>query len=509
MTFLYEQDILKTLASALNKKAQQAPAPIGNPTEVAKKLVARLSREVSGGEEAPNVTADSPTPVGLGMANLQNIGNLLQFLDTNQIKINGERVVYDQAESENLQEAEQNKLSPVTINVSRDAESRKWNTADYYTNLPALIKYVGYLQNKAKDEDNKVLGVMVGKLIDQVNSVKPDSGLSRKPKSIPGQVVNELPDNTVIDGFGNKVFDSKSMSTDSGGAQLFAKDLKSRESLNAWMLAAPEAQVIIYDKDGKKSSVKYSDEHADRCVIVNTLFKRAQNLLQSRATSPEDTKKYNFYINKIKEIGQTFTGPNGQSCMVAASYTSPSASDIIPVGFNTGKSGDKPDSGSADAAVVQQVYKIVNSLPLAIQEINTDKISDFIEQVQVLASGERGMRMENYIQDLSKRILDLKNLTRNGDAIFSTNVGPHEFADSLKDYRNYLAATDKLSQIVGLTRRLILEFYSAYGNRLSDTAKTTLLSQVGRNESDNSVAQRNMEYIRSLSNKVNQVLKVK
>lgn len=523
MTFLYEQDVLKSLASALSKEAQQAPAgPIGNEIQVAKKLVARLAREAGGGAEAPNVSSDAPGGAGLNTGNLQNIGNLLKFLDDNQIKVDGVRVSFDQAESEKLPEGEQAKLSPVTINVSRDAASRKWNTADYYVNLPTLIKYVSYLQNKAKQEDNKVLSVLVGKLIDQVNTVKPDSGLSRTPKSVPGKVVNELPDDTQLDGFGNKLFDSKTLTSDVGGHPLYAKDLKSRESLNAWMLLGPEAQIITYDDKGKKlAAVKYSDEKADRCVIINTLYNRARNLLQAKATSPEDTKKYNYYIKKIQEIGQTFTGPDGQACSVSGAYVGKpghAAGDTELAGYKTQEEKDQATSG-AGSNTVAAIGRIISSLPLSIEDVNLDRIFSFTRELNTLIGGSQGgeaadrnNRIRGYINDLGQKMIALKGLTKHNAAIFPMNISAPEFQSMLKNPANYLPALEGLSTVINLVRMIVAEFYSAYRIQItgmSDQYKQLLRGQIGTNRDDSSIYARNIEDINYLKNKYSQVLRVR
>jgi hypothetical protein len=516
MTFLYEQDVLKSLASALTKEAQQ-PGPIGNEIQVAKKLVARLAREVGGVPEAPNVSAETPTPVGLNTENLQNIGNLLKFLDDNQVKVDGARVAFDQAESEKLQEGEQNKLSPVTINVSRDAATRKWNTADYYVNLPALIKYVTYLQNKAKQEDNKVLSVLIGKLIDQVNTVKPDSGLSRNPKSVPGKNVNEVSDDTIIDSFG-KVFDSKSLTVDNGGYVMYAKDLKNKESLNAWMMSNPEAQVITYDKSGRKSGVKYSDSLVDKCVIINALYKRAVNL-SNNSQSAKDTEKYSYYIKRIQEIGTTVVGPNGQVCTVGSAYTSKpgTGGDTELAGYQTNK--DQAGTGGGNINTTAQIGRIISELPLSIEDVNLDRIFSFTNELNTLisgsqgaAAGDRNNRIRGYINDLGQKTAALKSLTKHNAAIFPTNISAQEFASMLKNPANYLPALEGLATVVNLVRMVVAEFYSAYKNQIagmSDQYKQLLRGQIGTNRDDSSIYARNIEDINHLRNKYNQVLRVK
>jgi len=520
MSFLYEQEVLKSLANAITKRAQQN-VPIGNEIQVAKKLVAKLAKEVGGIPESPNISAETPTPVGLNTENLQNIGNLLKFLDDNQIKVDGTRVAFDQGESEKLPEGEQNKLSPITINVSRDAVTRKWNTADYYANIPSLIKYVTYLQNKAKQEDNKVLGVLIGKLIDQVNTVKPDSGLSRNPKSVPGKNVNEVSEDTVIDSFG-KNFDSKTLSVDNGGYVLYAKDLKNKESLNAWMISNPEAQVITYDKAGRKSSIKYSDSQVDKCVIINVLYKRAINL-SNNSQSAKDTEKYSFYVKKIQEIGSTITGPNGQTCSIGAEYISKPISnsgDTELAGYHTNKEQTGPNgSGSSGTNVTAQIGRIISELPLSIEDINLDRIFSFTRELSNLISGSQGAeaadrnnRIMGYINDLGQKMVALKGLTKHNAAIFPTNISAPEFASMLKNPANYLPTLEGLATIVNLVRMIVAEFYSAYRTQISgmsDQYKQLLRGQIGTNRDDSSIYSRNIEDINYLRNKYNQVLRVK
>src|SRR6185436_20317343 len=98
------------------------------------------------------------------------------------------------------------------------------------------------------DVQGRILEVMIGKLIDSVNNIKPDSGLSRSPKSKP-DLPNEMPQETVVDNFGTKIFDINNPYTDKGPLVLTGKDLFSKESLNAWMKQAPEAQIL----DGQSS----------------------------------------------------------------------------------------------------------------------------------------------------------------------------------------------------------------------------------------------------------------
>lgn len=324
MSFLYDEKIYTDIIQkAFEKQAQQSPL---SSNLTAKKLVGKLSRELSGIPEPLNISSETTTSVDLKINNLQNLGTLLQFLANNKIKIDGERIIYTGLENENLPETEKNKLSPVSVNLSRDAVTRKWNAADFYTNLPLLVRYVSFLQKKASslknsgDVQGRVLEVMVGKLIDSINRIKPDSGLSRIPKSKPDSP-KEIPEDTILDSFGTKVFDIKNPYVDQGQIKLLAKNLASREALNGWMQGGgefgPEAKIVMYDIAGQPKIVPYTNVNPEPnfCFMVNVLYLRAQRLLRL-SKSPEDTKKYNFLLNKVNQIGPTFTDPQGKACPI-------------------------------------------------------------------------------------------------------------------------------------------------------------------------------------------------
>jgi len=392
MSFLHEiydeavyQDLLDKI---LKKTAQEAPppdlpplqspaaAPRGeqplSPNEVAKKLVNKLSREFAGSREPINISAGTPTSVDLGVNQLQSLGRLLQFMASNKISVDGIRVVYPEAELNTLNEEERNKLAPVSVNVSRDAVSRRWNTADFYTHLPALIKYVSHLQEKAQelkrsgDVQGRVLEVMIGKLIDSVNAIKPDSGLSRTPKSKPDKP-NEMPFDTVVDSFGTKAFDINNPYTDKGPLVLTAKDLSSKEALNAWMRQAPEATII-----SGQTHNKFTDPEANHCNIINVLYKRAYNLART-AASTDDTKKYSFYLNKISQLGQSFTDPWGKACSIGAAADSGVSNRHYFMSPQSGQGGS-----AADRSVTGQIMEqIVQTLPLDPQDIDFNRIKNF------------------------------------------------------------------------------------------------------------------------------------
>lgn len=478
MSFLYEKENFIKITSELLKKEAQIAS-----NQLAKKLVNNLSAQFS------DVSSESNTPVDLKLENLQSIGKLMQFLIVNKINFQGTRIAYSEEEVNNLTENIRDTLVPVSINISRDAATRQWNQADFYVNLNSLVGYVAYLQQKSNQENNPILKVMIGKLIDQVNQIKPDSGLTRTPKSTLTNT-NELPNETVVDSFGSKVFDIKNPFADKGSLTLTAKDIKDKNSLNNWLQQNPEAQVAIYDSSNNRHLFRYTDPSINLSEawnnIVNTISSRANRLLQL-SKSPEESNKYNFYNIKVNNLGGSVTTEHK---IENKEKTTPSTSSNIS----------------------QTLNQALSALPLSIREINLDDIQTFFRLIEQVFTGERANRLKAYIADADNKISVLKRMMRYSDSIYPLGVQPQQFASRLKQpTTSYLAALDRLTEIVDLTRQVMAEVYSAYGRQIAESnsnQNAILLGQIGRNRSDNSVYSRNIEDLQELKSGINQVAKV-
>lgn len=499
MSFLYDL-YNESMNDFLFKKTAQNIPPI-SPNEVAKKLVSRLEREISGIPESLNISSENSSSVDLGVNQLQNLGKLLQFMSANKIKVDNIRVVFPEAEASSLPEEERHKLSPVSVNMSRDAVSRKWNTADFYTNLPLLIKYVTYLQNKAQelkrngDVQGRILEVMIGKLIDSVNNIKPDSGLSRSPKSKP-DLPNEMPQETVVDNFGTKIFDINNPYTDKGPLVLTGKDLFSKESLNAWMKQAPEAQIL----DGQ-SSIKFTDPSANHCNIINVLHKRASNLVRI-SSSPEDTKKYNFYLNKITQLGPAFTDPQGKACSIGGS-TSPSAGLYNKHNFLGQPGGDGTGGTGISTQILEQ---LVQSLPLDPQDIDFNRIRNFFNLYTRVTSSDNAQSAITSMGTALYAMTTVSGLTLTGNQQnFRITRNVQELITWLKSPagNNALQFLYALQQIITETGKVLRMFYNEFvrttysGDRqtLNSEQKALVESQI---LGANSIYSQNLRDIQSL-----------
>lgn len=504
MSFLHDEKFyIPLLIKSLVKEGQAAASPI-DPISVAKKLVNRLSRQLTGAPEALNIASSKDSD--LKVNNLQSLGALLKWLSGSQVTLDGARIAYTGAEQSALGEEEKNKLSPVSINESRDAVTRKWNQVDYHANLPLLIKYVSYLQqkasamNKSGDDQGKVLEVMVGKLIDQINAIKPDSGLDRKPKSTPDKP-NEIDDNVKIDDFGTKIFDMKGPTKDRGSLILVAKNIKSRAALNDWLQQDPVAKVAMYDDKGQRKEVLYTDEKVDRCLVLNTFFARAKYWSEI-AKTPEDEKKFAFYVKKIQEIGPTFTGPDGKACSITGTL-----SPTTPGKDQPGKPGGTGGSGKASP---EDVGKLVALLPLNPYNVNFDKIESFFNLYVGLVQDSGTELAASAVQamnDARNAMSDAKALTIRRNVIYDMNEDPSLFAQMLQPpasgrYRNLMNALDR---VVTSTKEVVEAFYSQYGNMMNSSNRALTQAQF---QGSYSYAVRNRSIIKRLDSRFNEVGKI-
>jgi hypothetical protein len=512
MSFLYEifDEAMSQAAldKILKKTAQVAQTPL-SPNDVAKKLVNRLSREMSAAPEPLNIASETATPIDLNINDLQSLGKLLQFMSNNKIKLDGSRIVYSEADVNSLPEEERNQLAPITVNLSRDAASRKWNTADYYSKLPLLIKYVSYLQEKAQslkksgDAQGKILEVMVGKLIDSINNVKPDSGLSRVPKSQPDKP-NELPDNTVIDTFGSKVFNIADPYADKGDMPLSSKDLSSKESLNAWLKQAPEA-TILYGQ----TLNKFTDPAANHCNIINVLYKRAYNL--KNTASPADSKKYNFYLNKIIQLGQLFTDPSGSACTIGGT----GSSGVHNRHNFYGPSGQGDDGSGGKTGVSSQILEqIIQTLPFDTQDIDFIRIKNFFSLYTKVTSS-------NYVQSAITSMGEaLKAMATASESTLTGNQEKFRITRNVQEMATWLKQPAgnhalpflyALQQVLTETEKVLGMFYSEYARtlysgdavRLTNEQKALVEAQY---LGGNSIFSQNLRDVQSLMANTQQVL---
>lgn len=511
MSFLHDPKVFLKLIES-QATTQSSPVSGASPINqigVAKKLVNKLTRELTSVPEPPNLTIAGMNS-DLMVNNLKDLSELLKFIDTQQLMIDGARIAYDGGEASKLARADLDKLAKITVDISRNQdvpgqpETRKWNTSDYWANMDLLIKYVAYLQQKArsmqdnKNDSGKVLEVMVGKIIDQINLYKPNSGLNRNPKSQPGKP-NAMPDDTFIDGLEPKVFDPTAAifinkTTANNDNILKAKDLAGKIALNAWLA---NSKVISVDPKGAKSApLDYSDSKADQCIVINVMFKRAKHL-ESRAATTEEEKAAAFYVRKMQELGPLFIGLDNKACSIGG---------VVGVGAGAGANGNGTDANSH--AAVEGIKKLVTRLPLMVEDVSFIRIRNFFAEYEGITA-DAGAK--NAIDQANKLMADVKTMMKNNaQDVYDLGIDAIQFRNSIgmtPPGRYYAAIIDKLMEIVTLTKYVITTIKAAYVDTKLVGPETAALiyGQVGRVPQSNSFASRNLESLNVLKNQTSSV----
>ena len=446
-------------------KRAQTPQPASPVRSAVKKLINRLSREFANKPASPNITTDLPESASVNPTNLGTIDKLIQYLTQNKIKADGQQIAYSSAEYASIPEDARKNLAKFDAKLARDAATLKWNDDDFWVDVPALEKYISYLQQKADTMQNvqnnpegKLLKVQVGKLVDELkNRINPNSVVARKPKGTPEKPA-ELPPDTPLDSFSDKkLLDPKSPGADTGAVQLFAKNLASRESLNDWLGGGGEwgnpATVVSYDPRGVQKALLYSDDNVDQCAMVHALYQRAV-LRFNKARNEDEKRKYTFYVNKMRELGGTFTGPDGKACTIVGGPVAPVAAPGTQAGVVTD-------------AVLQHM---VQSLPLDPNDIDFHRIRsffDFYKQILNTSQSPRRAEVENAMSQTEQYMDVVSRMTKGGDQTFNLSGDPTSFVNMLNGspIGMYNSLLQNLQFIVERVTAVVGAFYAQYVRR--------------------------------------------
>lgn len=439
--------LLNGLADVLAQQVQTVQAP--NYRAVAKKLVNSLQRQYEDQSAPVNITA--PIATALNITNLQSIDKLLEYLAVNKIAVDNVRVAYTKEEAATLDKDKLN-IDPMTAKVGRNSITNHWETVDYYVDRKALIKYISYLQVKAKslkesqDDQPKgqMLEVLVGKLIDGVNADNPQSGLSRKPKSEPGKPT-EISDNdkSPLDSFESKRFNSANSSGNVGTQfYLLAKDLKNQFTLNDWMLGnGPEADIVLYDEKKDAYSLKWSDPKS-RCAIFKVLKERAI-AKKSVARTVNAGRLADLYLQRLTEL-------EPDECRVHSQVNAK-----VP----------GPTPGSSEemmSAINVGVLK-----PFIVNSIQFERIEAFLKAYSDLTAARPNPGVTAMIQRAENDMNNVKSISVAGTGFFQLNTDPGTISQYAQGGRN------TVMQLIISLKSLILSagtaynyFYQSYGERI-------------------------------------------
>lgn len=494
MSFLHDK---KTYLKII--EGQTAPVAVPSAQTVtngvAKKLLHNLDRDLTGGTQPLNITTSADN-VELKAENLKSLSSFALFLYNTKLSIDGKRLVLSGQEFNSLDAGSQDNFLPINVVTSKNPNAQN-NVNEFFYNKDSFVAYLQYLKQKAKqagDDTGKFLQVMLNKLINEVNMAVGSEIIKAPSKSTP-ENPNDIDDDVEIDRL-TKEFDQKQPFI-KGVAILRARDIKSKEDLNAWMKSAPEAMVVKYDND-IRSMVSYSDPNANLCNVVNILFSRAK-AFQNTAL-PNEKAKYAFYAKKIEEIGPDFTGPSGQ-CVISGVTNAPTS------GTEPGQQAGQAGKGNLSTA---NLNKIIKSLPLRTDRIRFDYIRGFFKQYLQLNPG-----MATYTNAAEQAMKDASSMTVGGSMDeFNMMANPGQVKIWLKAPQGqyYLPLIDKLKAVLENTRYVIADLRSRFAD--VDSPGEAMIknkeyldyieSQIGQT---NSIYEQNMRQLQTWESQVNLVKK--
>lgn len=406
MSFLKDPSLLKEFANILKQAQTPAPGPAPSALSVAKYLMIPLGQQLNG---MPNlqITGDEASPK---TSDLNNIEVLIQYLERNNVNIDGHKLVYKASEFK-LDPMQAQYYGSIGTKVSKDPsiggadKENQWNEVGYRVYLPGLYEYVKYLQRKADNEDNKVLKTMVSKLIDQVNNkfiTDPKDKLSKTPRATPGAPTGSTVDpKAQLDSFpDNFLFNAWAKDISTGNVSLLASDLESVGSLNAWLKDHGAKVKTETFKDGKKvyMDLPWDNKDANRCNIAQVLFNRAK-AKSTTYTSEADKTKITYYLNKVKELSAQMVGPDDKPCQLVG------VGAIATPGTESA-TGTKPATGTG-----QELYNLLQRLPFLEDYIDIQRFKQFNAAYLDMASGDHKAQLTSMINNVTSKILELDTLS--------------------------------------------------------------------------------------------------
>jgi len=352
---------------------------------LAKKLLEHRLREVDpkSAETASHISSDTDT--GLKMTDLVNLGTLIRFLATNNIKYDGQPIAYkyDPNNQAITKLNDDNNAVFISATTGTEVDFQK-EEEGYIANKTLLANYLKHL--RAKSQGNPVFRTPVGKMIDQLNMRFPTPLVEPVKKSEPGKPA-EPADNVVLDSL------VKIMTIHAGNPQLkgpvvlTARDIRTDTNLNAW-LSSNNIAWQIGEELGKwtadERTFVFGDvKNYNKCGIVHVLYTRARNLV-GNAQTPEQKANYTYYMTQMLETGRQMTGPDGTACPVT---TAPGATPQPTPGTTQPGQPGKPGELTPEQNRQRQKFFQAASqwLPFENGVISFGNIQRFLNQISKLA----------------------------------------------------------------------------------------------------------------------------
>lgn len=497
MSFIYnDTNLLGKLISLGQDQSQNADMLS---YMLAKPLLVNLQRQIDPSkappvsENAVGVAPGAPTDNLSGtVADFRTLGDFLQWAADKKLTWNGKRFAWSANEQPEALAANAWEFASYPKDRSnRDVTTRAANPITAYASKPELVAYLTHLRDDATKNNNKVLQVMLGKIISEVNVYLRSANepeISTKPA--PEVPKLNLDPNATVDGFPDNILD---LSNPMQGIQegfpsftespkkLLVKDLSDIGSFQNWIRG-----MEIKLSDGSQAYA-LDPVKGDPCSAIYILYKRAQYLSTYAAAAdkirPGYSQMASLYLNAIKNFGGFFKGKNGESCVIV----SPNATGEKVKGDNKFTSYEKDDSTSKNTQKTEEVLeKLIQLLPLSTQDVDFNRIDNFFQYY--LSSGAVSSQSAPQIESIISNVHAAENKVSaasvGGKRNFPMRTGTNSMVGNISVIREWAKPPQvtqnadtilrNLHLIVSQTSEVIRDLYNSYGRSNYSKDRKTL-----------------------------------
>jgi len=469
MSFIYDDkkllnSLIETGEQSINKKGQQqAPMTAEQRATflLAKKMTQQLMRKMDP-KSAPAASApigtESGNPVSFDRQNLETLGDFLKWASDNGVTWNGKRVAYVYPDPKQQGPQGYWKFRTYTIDRARDPYDRTAVEVPAYADKDSLIKVITYLRDSDEAKKEKVLEVMLGRLIAQTNQfLEKDEQIGPRTEKKPAE---EFDANTMIDGFSDTTVNIRDpyagikeylQSADPDKVvrvPLRWRDVSSKGNLINWM----GAMKIV---GGDNKPVTPTDPGVDPCGMIHLLYLRARYLSQyaTDRLRPGLSKIEQAYLRQITTLGKEFDF-NGQACAVTKpGYVGP----------------EQPAQGGKISP--QALQQLATLRPFKTQQIDFREIKLFLDKYVALQPGVKSAA------DTAKQAMDAAN-RRMGTTDLPVQIDNLTTA-KIKGLTNQpLPLLNDLLSVISYAGRVYQDFYNEFKQILGAEAARPIEQQI-------------------------------
>jgi hypothetical protein len=480
MSFIYQDKHLieKLLNSALDfesrftKQGQDAAAATEQARSALLTQLTDLQNQLSQNAAPTDTTqvahqGGSDQRQSLGSSQLESLGDLIKWLATSQIVINGKRIAFDTDPNDDAYTPYQLETHTATPAQRGQAPGR------FFVNPDLLKQYLVSLQAYESQHNNIPMQVQLRALVQDANQ---ELGLEVSQNYKAPE--KALPDATVLDSLPKILNTAGTYIT--GPATLTYGDTKTLQDFNAWL---QKEGISLWDEANQRKLTLNQKEFSIPAVL-GVILERAKFLASRAVPATKDT--LDIYVRQMTQLSSQSGGTSPESAQTGGT-NAPSSTD---------------QSGSASGISQNITNEIIDTLPLSLSNIDFSRIYAFFDKIAPLMSNNP--TVIGYINNTKNLMKQASALTENGDTNFQLGIAPEAVVNMLKDPHipgrfkgsNFFALVKLLDQIVDNVRAVVGYFASQYNSKLLAPARAYIFGQIGQRPDTPSIYSRNIDSLK-------------